>query len=130
MSARRHTCVAVAAALALLAFMMSVSRDFGFTWDERFQQKYGEEIWDYLHGRLPRSSFDTDLGNQYLYGGLVELVSVAVQHTVRADTYVVRHVVTSVFGWTGIVFTGLLAGRVFGRRAGWLAALLLALSPR
>ncbi len=130
MSSRRHTWVAAAAAFALLVFMMSISRDFGFTWDERFQQKYGEEIWDYLHGRLPRSSFDTDLGNQYLYGGLVELAAVAAQHAVRADTYVVRHVVTSVFGWIGIVFTGLLAGRLFGRRAGWLAALLLALSPR
>lgn len=130
MSTRRHTWIAAAAALLLLVFMTTMSRDFGFTWDERFQQKYGEEVWEYLHGRLARSTFDTDIGNQYLYGGLVELAAVAAQHAVRADTYVVRHVVTSVFGWLAIVFTGLLAGRLFGRRAGWLAALLLTLSPR
>ena len=134
MSARSHRWAAVTAALVLLVFMMSISRDFGFTWDERFQQKYGEEIWDYLQGRLSRSTFDTDLGNQYLYGGLVELASVTAQHVVQyvvhADTYVVRHVVTSVFSWLGIVFSGLLAGHLFGRRAGWLAALLLTLSPR
>jgi hypothetical protein len=130
MSDRHHTRAAVACAIALLAFMVWISRDFGFTWDERFQQKYGEQIWDYMRGRLPRSSFDTDLGNQYLYGGLVELAAVAAQNVLRGDTYVVRHGVTSVFGWVGIVFTGLLAGRLFGRRAGWLAALLLATAPR
>jgi len=118
------------AALALLLSMVALSRDFGFTWDERFQQKYGEQVWDYLHGRLPRSDFDTDFANQYLYGGLFELTAVAVQHAVPADIYVVRHAVNSVFGWLGIVFCGLLAARVFGPRAGWLAAGLLAVSPR
>src|SRR5262245_57670357 len=121
---------AVIAALLLLAAMVALSRDFGFTWDERFQQKYGEQIWDYYHGRLPRSTFDTDLGNQYRYGGLVELVCVGAQHLVRGDTYVTRHVVIAIFGWVGIVFSGLLAARWFGPRAGWLAAALLALSPR
>lgn len=111
--------------------MVWLSQGFGFTWDERFQQKYGEEIWDYAHGSLPRSTFDTNLGNQYLYGGLVEILCVTVQHLFpRADAYVVRHMVIAVFGWSGIVFCGLLAGRAFGPRAGWLAAALLAVSPR
>jgi len=121
---------AAAAALVLLVFMVAVSRDFGFTWDERFQQKYGEEVWDYYHGQLPRAAFDTDLGNQYLYGGLVEVIAVAAQHAFHQETYVTRHMVIAIFGWLGIVFTGLVAGRCFGWRAGWLAALLLALSPR
>lgn len=110
--------------------MVALSRDFGFTWDERFQQKYGEEIWDYYHGRLPRESFDTDAGNQYLYGGLVEIVAISMQHLVPADVYVVRHAVNAVFGWMGIVLCGVLAGRLFGARAGWLAAILLATMPR
>lgn len=130
MSARTHRVVAVVAALMLLVSMVALSRDFGFTWDERFQQKYGEEIWDYLHGRLPRATFDTDEGNQYLYGGLVEIAAVAVQHAVPADTYVVRHAVNAVFGWAGVVIIGVAAGAAFGRRTGWLAALLLVLAPR
>ena len=127
---RGHRWAAVIAAVALLAVMTTISRDFGFTWDERFQQKYGEQIWDYYHGRIPRTDFDTHIGNQYLYGGLVDFLCVAAQHLVRADTYVIRHVVIAVFGWIGIVFSGLLAARSFGPRAGWLAAALLALSPR
>jgi hypothetical protein len=114
----------------LLIAMVALSRDFGFTWDERFQQKYGEEIWEYAHGRLPRAVFDTDEGNQYLYGGLVEIVSVAAQHAVDAETYVVRHAVNAMFGWLGIVVGGIVAGRMFGPRAGWLAGALLAVSPR
>jgi hypothetical protein len=119
-----------AAALALLALMVTLSTDFGYTWDERFQQAYGERIWEYLNGRLPRTAFDTDFGNEYLYGGVVEALCVAAQRLTGADTYLVRHVVTSIFGWLGIVFSGLLAGRLWGARAGWLAAGLLALAPR
>ncbi len=129
-SARTHRLAAIAAALLLLVAMVALSRDFGFTWDERFQQHYGEQLWQYAHGELPRSTFDTDEGNQYLYGGLVELIAVAAEHTVRADTYVVRHAVNALFGWGGIVIAGLAAARAFGPRAGWLAAALLTLAPR
>jgi hypothetical protein len=61
---------------------------------------------------------------------VVEVLCVAAQHVVDADMYVVRHVVTSVFGWLGIVFAGLLAARLWGVGAGWLAAGLLVLAPR
>lgn len=121
---------AIAAAVALLALMVCLSRDFGATWDERFQQKYGERIWDYWQGRLPASEFAPRPENEYLYGGLVEVLAVAAQHVVPADAYVVRHAVISVFGWAGIVFAGLLAARLYGPRAGWLTALLLTLAPR
>lgn len=129
-SARTHRAAAAAAALLLLVVMVALSRDFGFTWDERFQQHYGEQLWDYARGDLPRSTFDTDEGNQYLYGGLVEIIAVAAQRAWHADTYVVRHAVNAVFGWAGIVICGVMAARAFGARAGWIAALLLTLAPR
>jgi len=129
-SADAHRRAAIVASLLLLIAMVGFSRDFGFTWDERFQQHYGEEIWDYLQGRLPRTVFDTHEGNQYLYGGLVEVVSVAAQHVVHRDTYVVRHAVNAVIGWSGILICGITAGLLFGRRAGWIAAALLTVSPR
>src|SRR5262245_19593040 len=129
-SNRRQRLLTIAAALVLLVAMIALSRDFDFTWDERFKQKYGEEIWDYAHGRVARASFDTEWGNQYLYGGLVEVLCVTAQHVFPGDTYVIRHMVIAVFGWAGIVFCGLAAAYAFGTRAGWIAALLLAISPR
>lgn len=121
---------AALAAIALLALMVSASRDFGTTHDERFQQRYGEKIWDYVNGDLARAEFDTEFGNEYLYGGLVEFAAAAAQQVVPADVYVVRHGVNSVFGWLGILYAGRLAAHLFGAPAGWLTAILLAVSPR
>jgi len=118
------------AAAALLIAMVVVSRDFGATWDERALQRYGEDLWEYYSGQRPRSAVDVSFGYTRIYGGFVELTSVAVQHLVPADTYVVRHAVNSVFGWTGVVFAFLMASRLFGRRAGWIAAVLLIAMPR
>lgn len=124
-----------AAAVTLLALMLLLSPQFGYTWDERVQQWYGEQIWAYLHGNLPAFAFENSLGIhdvniQFLYSGLVEVTAVAMQHLLTLDTYVVRHAVDAFFGWLGIIWCGRLAARLFGRRAGWLAAALLVLSPR
>jgi hypothetical protein len=124
-----------AAGAALLAVMLLLSPQFGYTWDERVQQWYGEQIWGYLNGTVPASLFETSLGIQdvniqFLYSGLVEVTAVAVQRLSNLDTYVARHAVDAVFGWLGIVWCGMLAARLCGRRAGWLAAVLLVLSPR
>src|SRR4051794_33934150 len=93
-----------AAAAALLAIMLLLSRQFGYTWDERFQQAYGEEIWRYLRREVPASAFETTVGMQYLYSGLAEVAAVAAQRLTGADTYMVRHFVDALFGWLGIVW--------------------------
>jgi Dolichyl-phosphate-mannose-protein mannosyltransferase len=118
------------AAVALLALMLAVSRDFGATWDERALQKYGEQIWDYYTGAISRSGIDISFGYTRIYGGLVEFASAAAQHLVRADVYVVRHMVNAVFGWVGVLFAFALARRLAGDRAAWLAAILLVAMPR
>jgi hypothetical protein len=118
------------AALALLVALIALSRDFGATWDERALQKYGEQIWDFYTGKIPRSGVDLSFGYTRIYGGLAEFLSLAAQHAVDADLYVVRHAVNAVFGWWGIVVAGLLGFKLFGIRAAWLAALLVAVMPR
>ena len=130
MSVRLRRGLIALAGLSLLVAMVLVSRDFGSTWDERALQKFGEELWDYYTGKIPRSSIDVSFGYMRVYGGLVEFLSVAVQHVVTFDIWAVRHGVNAVFGWVGIVFGGLMAARLFGSRAGWLAALLLVSMPR
>src|SRR5687768_2644029 len=125
---------APAAALALLVAMIALSRDFGATWDERALQKLGELIWDLYTGRMSRQeffgSFELNFGYTRIYGLLVEFLSAAAQHVVPGDLWIVRHYVNAVFGWAGVVFAFLIASRFFGRRAGWLAALLLVGMPR
>jgi len=118
------------AATVLLVAMVLLSRSFGATWDERDLQKYGEQIWDFYAGRIARADIDLSVGELRIYGGLVEFLDVATQHVVRADAYMVRHAVNSVFGWAGVVFAFLMARRLFGARAGWLAAALLIAMPR
>jgi hypothetical protein len=122
--------VPAAAAMALLVVMILLSRDFGATWDERALQKYGEEIWEYYRGDRPWSAIDVSFGYTRIYGAFVEVLNLAVQQVVRADVYMVRHAVNSVFGWAGAVFAYLMGSRLFGPRAGWLAAALLVLMPR
>ena len=125
---------APAAGIALLVAMLAMSRDFGATWDERALQKLGELIWDLYNGRMSRpeflGTFELTFGYTRIYGLLVEFLSAAAQHIVPADLWVVRHYVNAVFGWTGVVFAFLMASRLFGRRAGWLAAALLVCMPR
>ena len=76
------------------------------------------------------TDIDVSFGYTRIYGGLVEFLSVAAQQVIPADIYVVRHAVNSVFGWTGVVFAFLMARRLFGTRAAWLAAALLVCMPR
>jgi hypothetical protein len=128
--ANRRRWLTVLAAVALLALMVAVSRDFGATWDERALQKYSEQIWDYYTGRTPRSAIDLSFGYIRIYGGFVEFLDAAAQHLIPADVYVVRHMVNAAFGWVGVVFAFLIGARLFGTRAAWLAGLLLIIMPR
>lgn len=122
------------AAIALLAAMIIVSRDFGATWDERSLQKLGEQIWDLYAGRMSRTeflnTFEQTFGYTRIYGLLVEFASAAAQHVIADDILIVRHYVNAAFGWAGVVFAFLMARRLFGTRAAWLAALLLVAMPR
>ena len=118
-------------ALALLPLMVTVSPDFGVTWDEKIRQKNGEVVWDYWAGRLPRAHFEQDGQGYSLYGGLFDVVCVGVQHVLPGvDRYVVRHAIGASLGWLTIVLAGLIARRLFGPATGLLTMVLLALSPR
>jgi hypothetical protein len=65
-----------------------------------------------------------------MYPGLFDLIAAWTERQFDIDRYIVRHRINAVFGWIGILFTGLLARRLFGPWCGILAAILLASSPR
>ena len=75
-------------------------------------------------------TFELNFGYTRIYGVFVEFLSAAAQHVIPGDLWVVRHYVNAVSDGPGVVFAFLMARRLFGVRAGWLAAALLACMPR
>ena len=115
-------------AAALLPIMVLASFDFGVTWDENARHEYGEHIWEFFSGLRSRSSFVEDGG--HLYGGLFDVICVAVERWLPLNRYVLRHAINAIVGWVGVMYCGRLAARLFGTWAGVLAMILLAASPR
>jgi hypothetical protein len=115
-------------AAVLLPVMVLASFDFGVTWDERNRHRNGELIWEFFSGLRSRPALMEDGG--HLYGGLFDVISVAVGWWLPLDRYVVRHAINAIFGWIGVVYCGRLAARLFGAWSGVLAMILLAVSPR
>ena len=115
-------------AAALLPIMVLASFDFGVTWDKRTRHQYGEHVWEFLIGVRSRSFFREDGGHRY--GGLFDVICAAADQWLPANRYVLRHAINAIFGWVGVVYSGRLAGRLFGTWSGVLAMVLLAASPR
>ena len=111
---------------SLLPIMVTASVDFGMTWDEMDRHKNGRAILDYYQGEVPRAK--AHYGT--MYPGLFDVIPAWLETRYDVDRYVLRHRVNAVFGWVGILFTGLLASRLFGPWSGILALILLAASPR
>jgi glycosyltransferase involved in cell wall biosynthesis len=117
-------------AIILLIMMMSMSHQYGITGDEKVQKAYGEKVLSFY------TSFGKDTSclhykNLYIYGGLFDGLCAAinkVQHFM--DPYDMRHLLNSIFGFIAILFCGLLAKQLTKSwRAGWIALILLAVSP-
>lgn len=112
----------VLAGLVALTF-----QDYGISTDEYVQQVYGEKLWAfYLSGFGDRSAFRFD--NLYLYGGLFDMVAVALQHVLPFGAYDTRHLLCGFVGVLGIVGTWRLARQIGGPRVGFIAAASLALT--
>lgn len=110
---------------------------FGTTVDEPLGHAYGLHIWNYYATGFKDQSAKSFL-NWYYYGGLFEVLSVAGVKLAAAfglnnhfqDMFEVRHLFNGFFGWIALVFTGLIARRLYGVYAGVLAIILLLLTPR
>ena len=128
MSPSLATRVFVGLAVLLLPAMVAASFDFGVTWDEWERHHNGVNVWNFLRGLRPRDSFAETGG--HLYPGLFDTICVALEPWIPVNRWTLRHIINAIFGWIGIVYTGRLAGRLFGPWAGVLALILLTLSPR
>jgi tetratricopeptide (TPR) repeat protein len=122
--------------VVLLAFILMpiLSFDYGITWDEPEDRGYFKEVLAYFQtfGEDKRC-LDTDLKlHEHLvnYGPFVNLVcAVANEYISPFDIYETRHFIISLFGFLGILFTGLLAKRLGNWQLALFSILFILLTP-
>jgi len=111
----------------LLTAVALTFRDYGITVDEEVQNEYGKMLLSfYATGFADRTAFS--YLNLYYYGGLFDLLAALLNLISPFGEYETRHLLGGLFGVWGVIGAGLLARRLAGPRAGFLAMLLLAVT--
>lgn len=113
---------------ALFAVVLLTFRDYGVAWDEPVQNVYGKMALNYyLTLGEDRSSFTYI--NLHWYGALTDMINAAANKISPFREYDTRHLVCGLIGIAGVAGTWRLGRLLGGPRAGFIAALLLALTP-
>lgn len=120
-----------AVATVLLFFIMAtLSFQFGITGDERVQKDYGEKVLDYFT-TLGKDKAALEFKNLYFYGGFFDMLCAAANRYIGIlDPYDMRHLLNAVFGFLMIFFAALIAQRLGKWRSGFIALVLLSVSPQ
>ena len=123
-----------ASILLLLALACTIAltfRDYGITWDEPMQNRYGSLVIRYyfnaLHGWFNLSPITSMLDFAY-YGGLFDSVAAAIEHVSPFGEFETRHLLNALVGLFGIVGCWKMARLLGGWSAGFWAVALLALT--
>lgn len=132
----------------LFFFLPFISQDFGITFDEQLHNEHGKILLTFFEGNSEeaiQSPFNSDgqliiaseergkesYKGMNIFGGFFDLLTAFFyKHFNLLGEYETRHVLNSLFGFLGIIFTGLLAKRIGGWRAGLTALIFITLSPR
>ncbi len=110
---------------AIFVYMAIVVPHYGITGDEVTQRNYGKFVWDYISSFGANKAVLTDpyilkKELQY-YGGFFDGFAAMLTSIFHPkDEFLLRHYWTMLFGFTGIMATGLLAKEI----KGWLAAIM------
>lgn len=109
--------------LAIIA--VCTFRDYAISNDEGVQHHYGELIIAYYRsGFADQSVFHFE--NLYLYGGLFDIIAVALSHLLPMDPYDLRHIMCALIGLGGIGAAAATARLIAGPRAGLMTLVALA----
>ena len=76
---------------ALIVIVLFTFRDYAISNDEGIQHRYGELIIAYYKSGFRDESL-FHFQNLYLYGGLFDIIAVALSHVVPIDPYDLRHI--------------------------------------
>ena len=131
----------------LLVVLPIISRDFGLTFDEKVHTMHGRMLLGYFEGKndLGKVSPFTEEGklknippedrpdytDLNFFGGTFDFICAwTYEHFPMGKEYEHRHIINALFGLIAMLFTGLMVKRIAGWRAGLIALLFIALSPR
>ena len=118
----------IALLLAALLLVLATFTDYGITWDEDVHNWYGILVYDYY-----RSGFSDLRATEWLdlfnYGGAFDLTAAVLNKISPFDTYETRHLLNGLVGIIGLLGAAKLGRALAGPRAGFFAALFLALTP-
>jgi hypothetical protein len=120
--------------LALILFLVVTTlvlltfQDYGVTWDEDVHYWYGTFVLNYYVSGFTdlRSLHWLDLFN---YGAAFDATAAALNQVSPFGTYETRHLFNGLVGVVGLIGTWKLGRAMGGTRAGFIAALFLALTP-
>jgi Dolichyl-phosphate-mannose-protein mannosyltransferase len=112
----------------LLVLVLLTFRDYGVTWDEDAQNWYGIAVLNYYLSGFADHSY-MHLYDLFYYGSIFDTIAAALNHVSPFGTYETRHLLNALIGIVGIVGTWKLGRTLGGPRAGFIAALFLALTP-
>jgi hypothetical protein len=111
---------------ALVVVALCTFGDYAISNDEGVQHHYGKLIVDYYASGF-RDQDVFGFQNLYLYGGLFDVIAVALSHLLPVNVYDLRHILSALAGVGGIAAAAAAARLVAGPRAALLAAISLSL---
>lgn len=117
-------------AIFLFFLMTGLSFDFGITGDEKVQKEYGEKVLNF-YTSFGKDQSALEYKNLYFYGGFFDMICAAANRYIGIlDPYDMRHLINAIFGFLMMLFAALIAKQMAGWRGGFIALLLLAVSPQ
>ncbi|MDP8298792.1 MAG: tetratricopeptide repeat protein [Candidatus Tantalella remota] len=129
---KRHRMVVCLFFIAFLIVGIGIYKDYGVSWDEPRQRELGELSVDYVTRGDTRILEHQDR----FYGPVFEMILVAVERAggegrSARDTYFLRHLITFLLFYAGVIFFYMLCRRRFDSwKLGLLGSVFLILSPR
>ena len=111
----------------LAIFILLTFKQYGVSNDEEVQHVYGRLLLKfYSSGFTDQSAFTYK--NLYLYGGFFDLVAASLEKILPIWVWDIRHLLSAIFGFAGIIAVYKITEKLAGERAALLAALLLTIT--
>ncbi|MGV3581228.1 MAG: ArnT family glycosyltransferase [Methylophilus sp.] len=111
----------------LAVFILVTFKQYGISNDEQVQHVYGQLLLNfYSTGFADQAAFAYK--NLYLYGGFFDLIAAGLEKLLPLWVWDIRHLLSALFGFAGIVAVYKIANELAGQRAAFFAAFLLSIT--